>query len=235
MTRRWREFILHRLELKTLVLLAGAGAALWAFLSIAGEVAEQETLSLDRQLLLMLRTPGDPSDPIGPRWFEEAMRDVTALGGFTFLTLFVVIAAACLAFYGKKRQALVLGVTILLAEVVNDGLKVAFGRARPDLVPHESYVYSHSFPSGHSALSAATFLTTAAILSSLERRKRAKAFVFAIAMLLTVSIGLSRVYLGVHWPSDVVGGWALGATWALAARLALSFWRGPGPPEIPRS
>jgi len=235
MAHRWREFILHRLEFRTLAGLGAVGAALWAFLAIADEVGEQGTLSLDTRLLLMLRTPGRPSDPIGPRWFEEAMRDVTALGGFTFLTLFVVIAVACLAFYGKRRQAIVLGVTILLAEVVNDGLKVLFGRARPVLVPHESYVYSHSFPSGHSALSAATFLTTAAILSSLEQRKSAKGFVFGIAVLLTAAIGLSRVYLGVHWPSDVVGGWALGATWALAARLALSLWRGPGPPEIPRS
>jgi undecaprenyl-diphosphatase len=222
-----------RLEFQTLAALAGAGGALWAFLSISDEVAEQETQGVDRALILALRTAGDPDDPLGPRWFEEAMRDITALGGFTFLTLFVLIAAASLAFYGRTRSAVVLLVTVVLAELSNDLLKLVFDRPRPDLVAHGSYVYSHSFPSGHSMLSATVFLTTAAILSSLERKRRAKAFVFTLALLLTGAIGVSRVYLGVHWPSDVLAGWTLGAGWALVARVALGLWRGaPGPAEV---
>lgn len=234
MTRRIWE-LLRRLELQTLLTLVGAGAAVWAFLAVLDEVGEGDTAAVDRQIILFFRTPGDPTDPIGPRVFEEAMRDVTALGGFTFLTLFTVVAVASLAFYGKRRQAVVLAATVLAAQVTNDLLKAVIGRDRPDLVPHASYVYSHSFPSGHSALSAATFLTVAAILSSLERKRRAKAFVFALAILLTVGIGLSRIYLGVHWPSDVVGGWTLGAAWALIARVVLIAWRGPGPAETRRS
>jgi undecaprenyl-diphosphatase len=226
----WR--ILHRLEFQTLGLLIGAVGALWVFMGLADEVSEGETGRIDRTLILMLRNPGDASDPLGPRWFEEMMRDVTALGGFTFLTLFVVIAVAALAFYRARRQAIVLGVSIALAAAANDTLKLLFDRARPDLVSHGSYVYTHSFPSGHSMLSAATFLTTAAILSSFQTRRRAKAFIFGVAVLLTVSVGVSRVYLGVHWPTDVLGGWTLGAAWALAARIILSFWRETGPAEV---
>lgn len=218
--------ILHRLELKTLALLIAAGGALWLFLSLADEVTDGETGEVDRALIMMLRAPGDPADPVGPRWFEEMMRDVTALGGFTFLTLFVVIAVAALAFYRKRRQAVVLALSAALATVANDALKVVFERARPDIVAHGSYVYTHSFPSGHSMLSAATFLTTAAILSSLQTRRPAKVFIFAIALLVTAGVGFSRVYLGVHWPTDVLGGWTLGAAWALLARLVLGLWRG---------
>jgi undecaprenyl-diphosphatase len=226
--RLWR-----RLEFQTLAAFIGAGAALWAFLNLSDEVAEQETQDFDRALILALRRPGDVDDPIGPHWVEEAMRDITALGGFTFLTLFVLIAAASLTFYGRRRSAVVLIGTVVLAEACNDLLKLAYGRPRPDLVAHGSYVYSHSFPSGHSLLSATVFLTTAAILSSLEPRRRAKAFVFSLAIALIVAVGFSRVYLGVHWPTDVLAGWTLGAAWALAARVALGLWRrGEGPPEV---
>jgi undecaprenyl-diphosphatase len=225
----WRT--LHRLEFQTLALLVAAVGAIWTFLGLADEVSEGETRQIDRTLILMLRTAADPADPLGPRWFEEVMRDITALGGFTFLTLFVIIAVAALAFYRERRQALVLGVSIALAAGANDLLKLMFDRARPDLVSHGSYVYTHSFPSGHSMLSAATFLTTAAILSSFQAQRRAKAFIFTIAVLLTVSVGVSRVYLGVHWPTDVLGGWTLGAAWALIARIVLSLWREVSPAE----
>jgi undecaprenyl-diphosphatase len=218
----WR--ILHRLEFQTLLLLSLAGAALMGFLEIADEVQEDGVGALDRRIMLMLRTPGDPTNPIGPPWFEEMMRDITALGGFTFLTLFVVIAVSALAFYGERRQAIVLGVSIGVASLANDALKL-FERPRPELVPHESYVYTHSFPSGHSMLSAATFLTTAAILSSFQSQRRAKAFLFSVAGLLIVSVGISRVYLGVHWPSDVIAGWVLGAAWAALSWLVVSALR----------
>jgi undecaprenyl-diphosphatase len=212
---------LRRLENRTLISLLAVSGAIWAFMSISGEVADNETLPIDRKLLLMLRTPGHPNDPLGPRSFEEAMRDVTALGGFTFLTLVTVIAVLALLFYGKRRQAIVLAATVLLAQACSEVLKELYGRPRPDLVPHGSYVYSHSFPSGHSMLSAVTFLTIAAVLATIEPRRRAKVFVFSVAILLTLAVGLSRVYLGVHWPTDVLGGWTLGAAWALAARMAL--------------
>ena len=153
------------------------------------------------------------------------MRDLTALGGMTVLTLVVLVASATLMFYRKHRQAWVFLGAVALAELSADLLKGVFDRPRPTLVPHGSYVYSYSFPSGHSTMSAVVFLTLAGILASLEPKRRAKAFIFTLAVLTVLAIGFSRVYLGVHWPTDVLGGWTLGAAWALAARLALLAWR----------
>jgi undecaprenyl-diphosphatase len=217
--------LLRRLEVRTLALIAGAGAALWTFLALSDEVSENETSAFDRAVILMFRQPGDPHDPLGPRPFEEAMRDVTALGGFSVLTLVTVIGALGLAYFGRRRQALVFVATVLLANAASELLKAMFQRPRPDLVPHETYVYSMSSPSGHSLLSAATFLTLAGIVAGLQPKRRFKAFVFTVAILLVAAIGVSRVYLGVHWPTDVLGGWTLGAAFALVARLVLGFWR----------
>lgn len=214
-----------RFEARTLAGVIAVAAAVWAFVAIGDEVGESETLPTDRRLLLLLRTPGHPADPIGPHWLEEAMRDVTALGGFTVLTLVTVVAASILAFYGKTRQAIVFVGTVVAAELSSDLLKLVYDRPRPDLVPHGSYVYSHSFPSGHSTLSAATYFTLVSVIASIDPHRHAKAFLFAIAGLVVVSIGFSRVYLGVHWPTDVLAGWTLGAAWALAARLVLAWWR----------
>jgi undecaprenyl-diphosphatase len=121
----------------------------------------------------------------------------------------------------KPRHALIMGGTVLLANASSELLKMAYGRPRPDLVPHGSYVYSASFPSGHSTLSAATFFTLAMLIASLERHRGTKVLAYVLAGLLVLSIGFSRVYLGVHWPSDVLAGWSLGAAWGLGAWLVL--------------
>jgi undecaprenyl-diphosphatase len=98
--------------------------------------------------------------------------------------------------------------------MLSTGLKMGFERPRPDLVPHATQVYTASFPSGHAMLSAVTYLTLGALLSRVQRRRRVKAFFLGLALTLTLLIGLSRVYLGVHWPSDVLAGWCIGAAWA---------------------
>jgi undecaprenyl-diphosphatase len=213
--------LLKRFESRALALTAVAAVALWGFLSLAGEMAEGETQGFDRRLLLMFRQPGHPAEPIGSRSFEEAMRDVTALGGFTFLTLVTLVAALVFVFHRKARHALVLVATVLAAEAGSEVLKHVYGRPRPDLVPHGSYVYSASFPSGHSMLAATTFLTLAVLISSLEPRRSTKALAFVVAVLTTVGVGISRVYLGVHWPSDVLGGWCAGVGLAALAWLVL--------------
>jgi undecaprenyl-diphosphatase len=213
-------------EFQFLATVAATGGAILTFLEVSDEVGESETLALDRTILLWFRHPANPADPIGPHSIEEAMRDITALGGFTFLTLATVVAVSCLLFFRKWRHGLVLAATILLAQATTDGLKLFYGRPRPQLVPHEVYVYSHSFPSGHSTLSAVFYLTLAAVLASLDPRLHFRIFVFALAILMTVAVGVSRVYLGVHWPTDVLGGWTLGAAWALTARVALGLWTG---------
>lgn len=216
----WKE-LSRRVEPRALLLWFAVVGAVWAFLSIGGEVAEGESLAFDRQLLLALRTPGDLNDPIGGRAFEEAMRDVTALGGFTLLTLFTVIAVLTFLAHRKRLHAAILTLAVLGAQFTGSNLKHIYGRPRPDIVPHGVYVYSASFPSGHSLMASATYLTLAVLLASLESRRSVKLTFFALAILLMGAIGFSRVYLGVHYPSDVLGGWCAGAAWAMAAWIAL--------------
>jgi undecaprenyl-diphosphatase len=213
--------LFRRIETRALILVIGVAGALWAFFNVAGEVAEGETAALDRHILLALRNPANLSDPIGSRSFEEAMRDVTGLGGFTVVTLVTVVATLAFLMHGRRRHALVLAGTVLLAEISSDVAKAFYNRPRPDLVPHGAYVYSASFPSGHSTLSAATFLTLAVLIASLEPNRGTKAMVFVLAFALVLAIGFSRVYLGVHWPSDVLAGWSLGGAWALGAWTVL--------------
>lgn len=219
--------LLRRIETRALVLWLAAAAAVWAFVDIGGEVLEGETQAYDRAILLALRNPAHPADPLGSRSFEESMRDVTALGGFTFLTLLTVVATLALAFHRKRRQAALFAVTVILAQVSSEILKLVYERPRPELVPHGSYVYSNSFPSGHSTVAAATYLALATVIASLEPRRATKVLAYALAIGLVVMIGFSRVYLGVHWPSDVLAGWSLGAGWALLAWIGLNRFTRP--------
>lgn len=214
--------LLGKVETRALVLLLALVGLPWAFLAVADEVSEGETAAIDRTLLLALRTPGDLADPLGPRWVEESMRDITALGGFTVLTLVTVVTVLLLIFHRRRREAAVFAATVVLAQLSANWLKAFYGRERPDLVVHGGYVYSASFPSGHSAMSAAVFLTLATMVASVEPRRRTKVLIYVLAAALVVAIGVSRVYLGVHWPTDVLGGWVLGAGWALVAWAVLS-------------
>lgn len=214
--------LLGKLETRTLVLLLALVGAPWLFLAVADEVSEGETAAIDRNLLLALRTPGQPSDPIGPRWLEEAVRDVTALGGFTLLTLLTIVTTVLLVFHRRRREALIFAATVIAAQASSQLLKGLYERERPSLVAHGSYVYSHSFPSGHSAMAAAVFLTLATVVASVEPRRRTKALIYGLAIIAVLGVGVSRVYLGVHWPTDVLGGWALGTSWALVGWLLLA-------------
>jgi undecaprenyl-diphosphatase len=214
----------RRIESRALILVIAAAGALWAFFNIAGEVGEGETQAFDRRILLALRNPGHPADPIGSRSVQEALRDVTALGGVTVTTLATLVGILAFLIHGRRRHAAILGATVLAAEFSSEAMKRFYGRPRPDLAPHGSYVYSASFPSGHSTISAAVFLTLAMLIASLEPNRATKVMVYALAMGMVLAIGFSRVYLAVHWPSDVLAGWCLGAAWALAGWLALLRW-----------
>ncbi len=218
--------LIRRIESRALILVIGAAGALWAFFNVASEVSEGETQAIDRHILLALRNPNNLADPIGSRSLQEAMRDVTALGGVTVMTLVTLVGVAAFLMHRRYRHAAILAGTVLLADVSSQVLKTLYSRPRPELVPHGSYVYSASFPSGHSTMSAATFLTLAMLIASLEPNRGTKILVYVLAMVLVLAIGLSRVYLGVHWPSDVLAGWCLGAAWALAGWLVLLRWIG---------
>ena len=205
---------LGRFELPLLVLPGIAAAAGWGFVALVDEVLEGEVSDLDSRLLLALRHPQDPSDPLGSHWFEELMRDITAFGGTGPLAF---ITAACLIYLLLRRRlrtALFLFAAIAGGQLLSSALKLGFDRPRPDLVPHGMTVYTASFPSGHAMMTAVVYLTLAALLARSESRRRIKTFLLLLAACVTLLVGISRVYLGVHWPSDVLGGWMVGSAWA---------------------
>ena len=183
---------------------------------VGAAIDRGHVFAFDRALLLALRRPGDLAVPVGPHWLEAAVIDVTALGGTTVLTLIVTITAIALAIERRwLTLALALGATIG-GSITVDLAKTFVGRARPDVVPHLVEVTSLSFPSGHSANSAIVYLTLATLLAQIILHRPLRRFVLAVAILLSLAIGCSRIYLGVHWPSDVIAGWSFGALWALA-------------------
>jgi undecaprenyl-diphosphatase len=213
--------LIDRLETRTLLALFCLAGALWAFLFLAGEISEGETSTLDRHLIMLLRVNGNEAAPIGSLWFQDAMRDVTALGGFPFLVMLTIVAALGLILHSKRRESAILVVTALCSQASIEILKAFYDRPRPDTILHGVHVYSPSFPSGHSAESTAIFLTLASLIAMLEGKTAAKVLPYAVAIIIIAGVGFSRVYLGVHWPTDVLGGWVLGAGWALLAWLFL--------------
>jgi undecaprenyl-diphosphatase len=208
-----------RQEAGWLIGLLAVAAALLTFAGLAGEVLEGDTRAFDRTILLALRDPADLSDPIGPRWLEEVARDVTSLGGTAILTAFTLAVVGFLALAGKRAAAVLVAVSVGGGTALSSLLKVGFARPRPDLVPHAVEVYTASFPSGHAMLSAVTYLTLGALLIRVQPRRRVKVYIFALAVSTTLLVGASRVYLGVHWPTDVLAGWCVGAAWALLCWL----------------
>jgi undecaprenyl-diphosphatase len=199
----------------TLVTLAAAALAVWFFVELADDVAEGETRRFDEAVLLAFREAGDRDDPIGPSWVEEMARDVTGLGGFTVLTLLTLAVTGFLLLQRKWHLAIYVAAAVATGTIASNLLKAGFDRPRPDLVAHGQHVYTSSFPSGHSMISAIVFLTLGALLAGAQKERAMRGYVMALAVLLATAVGLSRVYLGVHWPTDVLGGWAAGAGWAL--------------------
>ncbi len=224
-----------RMERDTLVVLAITAGAFYVFAKVADEVMEGETHALDERILLALRVPGDLSQPIGPPWMAEAMRDLTALGGTTVLSLMTLAVVVFLLMVRKRHTAFMVLASIAGGALLSTALKWGFSRPRPELVPHGMAVYSESFPSGHSMMSAVVYLTLGALLARTQARRRVKAYLFGLAIALTVVVGISRLFLGVHWPTDVLGGWTLGAGWAALCWLVMLYLqsRGEVEPEEP--
>ncbi|HYJ53851.1 MAG TPA: phosphatase PAP2 family protein [Allosphingosinicella sp.] len=227
----WRRLLsIDRALLAALLL---TGAALFAFFKLASEVGEGETMGLDRTILLWLRTPANPAIPIGPHWLTEAMTEATAFGSVTGLLLVTLAVLGYLLISGRRRTALFVLLATGTGTAAAKLLKFVYDRPRPTLVPHLVDAGSASFPSGHAADSAIVYLTIAALLARTVPERALRLYILVVAGSLVLLIGISRVYLGVHWPSDVVGGWAFGAAWAFACSLAYSrLWASQGLPEV---
>lgn len=206
-------------ELSVLLALAAVACCAWLFTFIASEVIHGDTQAFDRTLLLAMRRPVDHA-LLGPPGLQDAARDVTALGGVTALTLLTGLTACFLLLDGKKRMTLFVVGSVASGLLISTLLKDTFQRPRPDIVPQVGYVSTPSFPSGHSMLSAVTYLTLGALLARSQEKRRHKAFFLLAAAFLSFLVGVSRVYLGVHWPTDVLAGWTAGACWASLCWLA---------------
>lgn len=201
-------------ELWALVLLALVAGAIWGFAELTDEVVEGTTRGLDQTILLMLRATEDLSDPIGPPWMEEAGRDLTALGGVVVIGGATLLAAGFFAMRREFASMVFLLVSTGGGIALSSLAKGYFDRPRPDLVSQGSIVHTASFPSGHSMMAAVAYLTLGVLIARVLPQRRQKAYVLGIAITLTVLVGISRVYLGVHWPTDVAAGWLAGAAWA---------------------
>ena len=184
------------------------------FLVLAWLVSDGRTKEFDRAAMLAMRDPANADRAFGPVWFREAAAEWTALGGYPILTLLVAILVVGFLASGRRRTALVALTSLALGASVSSGLKLAFARPRPDLVEHLDRIFTSSFPSAHAMMSTVTFLTIAAMLATLIQRPALRAYTFAVAAMLAILVGVSRVYLGVHWPTDVAAGWAVGVAWA---------------------
>jgi undecaprenyl-diphosphatase len=207
--------------LARLVVFLLIAASLWAFAEIAGEVIAGDSLEFDRSVLMALRTPGDLGDPLGPLWFEHAVRDITALGGTVVLALITIAVVGFLMIERKRRTIAFLLLAVLGGTLLTPLLKAGFDRPRPDFIPHGQFVDSGSFPSGHSMNAAIVYLVLGTILAQAHRSRSVKIYVISAAIVITALVGLSRIYLGVHYPTDVLAGWTLGAGWALLCWLLI--------------
>ncbi len=207
------------------VLLAGLiiAGGLWGFMELLDVARDAHPHALDTEILLAFRTPGDLNDPIGPLWVEEAMRDLTALGSTSVLIFIVFSVFFYLLIAGKPQAAFFILAAVAGGQLLSSLLKLGVDRPRPDLVSHLAEVYTLSFPSGHAMLSAVTYLTLGSLLARVLTGLVLKAYVLAVAVTATVLVGISRVYLGVHWPSDVLAGWCAGSAWAMFCWL-ISRW-----------
>ena len=215
-------------EFRTLATLLLVVALLLVFGVVANEMNEGETRAFDNAVLLAMRNPANRADPIGPRWFEDSVRDVTSLGSTTVVIIIVSATAGFLALSRARAAAMLVVASVCGGAILMQVLKETFGRVRPDVVSHSLVELTRSFPSGHTTLAAVTYLTLGALLARVQSSRPLKMYVLFVAIMLTLLVGVSRVYLGLHWPTDVLAGWCLGAAWAMVCWVVAAWLQREG-------
>lgn len=187
-------------------------ATAWGFAELADDAPEGDYLVWENAVLQSFRHDGAP---LGGEAVASALRDVTALGGSAILGTLTLLILGYLWLCGRYRVAILLAIATAGGQALNLILKQSFARERPAATLHLVEVNSPSFPSGHSMAASIFYLTSGALLARTARRKREKAYLLGCALLVTLAVGFSRVYLGVHYPTDVLAGWCAGAAWAI--------------------
>lgn len=204
-----------------------AAVLLFGFGVLADQVTDGDTTAFDEAGIMLFRDPAAPGVPLGPSWLVEAVRDATALGSFTVLGLIVIGVVLHLWLTGAFRTGLLVAASVIGGTILSTGLKALFDRPRPDLTGAVD-VFTASFPSGHATVSAVVFLTIGVLLAERAVTWPARVFYVGSAVFLTLLIGTSRVYLGVHYPTDVLAGWSIGAAWALGCLIVAHLLRTRG-------
>jgi undecaprenyl-diphosphatase len=218
-----------RRDLTLMIGLLAVFALGWGFVYIADEVRDEgKSQRLDERILRAMRQVDDPSKPIGPPMLEEIARDLTALGSTVVLALVVFSVAGWLAMSGRPRSALYLVIAVVGGSALGALLKTGYARPRPDVVPHLQYVPTSSFPSGHTMISAVVYFTLGALVSQFSRTVKQRVFPIAVATAVACVVGVSRVFLGVHYPTDVLAGFAAGLAWSMLCWFALKPLRRSG-------
>lgn len=212
----WREFVL----LFSLAVLCGS---LFIFAEVTDRVMDGDLHDAERTWMRSLRLPDDATTPIGPRWLRNVSLDLTALGGVAILTLMTSLVAGYLLLEKRYRAVVLLIIAALGGAILSGSLKKWIGRDRPDIIPHLAEVTSASYPSGHSMLASIIYLTLGVMLARSVKSRRLKLYFIGSAVLVIFLIGLTRVFLGVHYPTDVLGGWAAGTAYAVVCAL-LAQW-----------
>jgi len=209
-----RSGLLGRPEIRILISLFVIAGLILTFGHIAEEVIEGDSAKFDQTVVLLFRHANDLSNAIGPPWMEEMARDITALGSYAVLIIITGAVLLYLLLAHRRSAALWVSLAFLGGVLLSNLLKLAYERPRPDFVSHAARVFTSSFPSGHATLSAITYLTLGALLAGLHESFGFKVYFLGLAVVLTIAISVSRIYLGVHYPTDVLAGWCIGAAWA---------------------
>ena len=202
------------------VLTGALAGGLTLFLIAAALAVRGDPYAFDREILLAMRLADDPSAPAGPDWLLRAAREITALGGTPVLTLLTVFLTGYFIVKKQFASLCILLAAVLGESIIVDILKDMFARARPDFVTHFVEAGNKSFPSGHSSSAAAIYPTLAAFAARETQSGAVRRYLFIVALLLALLVGASRLYLGVHFPTDVMGGFGFGAAWAAFVFLA---------------
>jgi undecaprenyl-diphosphatase len=190
---------------------------LLTFVGIADDLTDAEGHGFDGRVLAWMQPLA--GQPRGPWWLHEAAADLTSLGGISVLALFAVTAIGILLILRKRLSAVLLVTGLAGGVVLSEGLKALFERQRPPAAYQAVDTLNASFPSGHALLATVFYLTVAVLMTRAFPRRRLKVYVLGIGILFALVVGMTRVYLGAHWATDVLAGWCVGAAWALALWL----------------
>jgi undecaprenyl-diphosphatase len=218
---------------RALGLFSGALVCLLIFAAMAGLVTSGNVQAFDEAVLRGLRSAADPARPAGPAWLAPFAGDLTALAGTPVLTVATIVIAGWFIVRRETSMLVILLIAVIGQTLLANGFKDLFGRPRPDIVPHLAHATGFSFPSGHSASAASIYLTLAAMVASQTRSSAVRAYVFIVAVILALIVGASRVFLGVHYPTDVIGGLGFGAAWAAIVWIAARHYAGQAFPARP--